>query len=157
LSRNPYAPPDAQVSDPSLSERSHAERPRTVAIAIWLMWASVILSVMNVPLSWETITASAGDSPQMRGFVSTFVIVVLALSFALYALLIWKMGQGRNWARIVMLILQLLSLLTNPFAQMKEAGLLAMAIGIASYVLAAVAVVLVFIPASREWFRPRKA
>jgi hypothetical protein len=156
LARNPYAPPEAQVADPSL-EPSIAERPLTVTRAVQLMWFAMALGVVNLVFSWETITTMAEVPAEATSFVKMFIAVVLVLSFGLYFLIIWKMGQGRNWARILLLVLQLLSLLANPFEQISQVGAVAATAGILAFVLEIIALVLVFMPASKAWFQPRPA
>jgi hypothetical protein len=155
LDRNPYAPPEAQVADPS-PERPIVARPLTVTRAVQLMWVAMGLGVVNLVFSWETLTALEDVPAEAASFVKIFVVVVLALSFGFYALIIWKMGQGRHWARVVLMIMLLLSLLTNPFARGSQVGVVAATAGILAFVLEVIAVVLVFLSASEEYFQRRR-
>lgn len=154
MERNPYAPPDAQVADP-VREAPSMQRPRTVTLALRLMWAALAISAVNVVLGWNTMFDLAEIPAEVRAFVKVFAMLVMVLSFTAYVWIVWKMGEGRNWARIVLLIFQLLSLVANPFSQLPKQGVLVGSIGILAFVMEVAAIVLMFLPASREWFQPR--
>ena len=67
MDRNPYAPPEAQVADPS-PERPIVARPLTVTRAVQLMWVAMGLGVVNLVFSWETLTALE-DVPALAAFL----------------------------------------------------------------------------------------
>ena len=61
-----------------------------------LLWTSLALEVIKLPLDW----------PHRRLLASTLSIGIrVGLTAVIMFLLIWKIGQGRNWARIIFLLL----------------------------------------------------
>lgn len=92
--RNPYSPPRAAVADPD-SEPLRT-LPRAVRRAVILMIASYALNTVILGLDWRF---EASRTPP-------FAIVVLqVLAFVITVWLAWKIFAGRNWARIVLLVL----------------------------------------------------
>ncbi len=52
VNRNPYAPPDAQVSDPE-QRIPPIEKPRTVVLAIRLLWISLVVTFAGASIGWK--------------------------------------------------------------------------------------------------------
>jgi len=95
MTDNPYEPPKSEVQDAS-PRRLAAARPRAIIQAIALLWIST-------GLGFAASLSEVSDS-QNALIVSALVMVALAVALSVG---IWR---GRNWARIVYLILVLLSL-----------------------------------------------
>ena len=95
MTDNPYEPPKSEVQDAS-PRRLVAARPMAILQAIALLWISS-------GLGFAASLSEVSDS-QDALIVSVLVMVVLAVALTVG---IWR---GRNWARIVYLILVLLSL-----------------------------------------------
>ena len=91
------------------------EQPRSIAMAINLIWAGVGLTVITTVLSFVNLddavqTALDGDTtgtlPRARpapGIAASVVILVIGVG--IYALLAIFLGKGKNWARIVYTVL----------------------------------------------------
>src|SRR5688572_10810326 len=110
MAHNPYTPPDAPVSTPDEPER---ERPKQIVWASWLLWASVLLGFVTLYVS-EFFDQSMQDvDEEMRSYVRIFLIVYMAVMVAVYLWCIDRMRAGRNWARIVLLVLLILSVITE--------------------------------------------
>src|ERR1700738_298123 len=84
---NPYAAPIAPVADIASAEREKAPR---VTQAVALLWIAYVLSLVHVGLALGYISRLF----DMRSFVP-----LQSASFLLYALLIYSISKGRNWAR----------------------------------------------------------
>jgi uncharacterized membrane protein YagU involved in acid resistance len=143
---NPYAPPKAVVSDAPEPPRV---RPRAVKIAVALLWVELLLALVNWGLSSD-ITVGTPEA-EYKLFTDIFMAIMVAVS----AWINIKVWQGRNWARIVALVLTILSfptLLALP--EMYREDALSAALSLAALALDVVAMILVFGP-GREWFRRR--
>ena len=95
MTDNPYEPPKSEVQDSS-PRRLVAARPQAIIQAIALLWIS---SGLGFAGSLSEVSGSQNDL-----IFSALVMVVLAVALSVG---IWR---GRNWARILYLILVLLSL-----------------------------------------------
>jgi hypothetical protein len=126
-----------------------AIKPVAIRRAIGLLWASLAIGVVKTPLDWVYLTSRAS------GAFNAFVIIV---TFAIMVFFIWKIGQGKNWARIVFLVLFLLGIVPFFFIVRSEFAR-SPASGILSTVqsgLQAVGFFLVFTSPGKEWFQPRR-
>jgi hypothetical protein len=72
------------------------EKPKSVRLAVNLLWASLILGTAKA--MWTGIKTSSHVSPAM-------IAIVLIANFAFLALLVLKMSDGRNWARMTFAIM----------------------------------------------------
>jgi hypothetical protein len=75
-----------------------AARPAMAELSVRLLWLSLGIGVVQVPLDWPFAS---------RPFVTLSAFIVI-FTFAMVAFFIWKIGQGKNWARIVFLLFFLL-------------------------------------------------
>ena len=129
-------------------------RPDKVSAALTLLWITitvgVIRSVMEFSNSLEVANA--------QGFGSGFVIFIIFFTLVFLAFFIFKIGKGKNWARITFLVLSITgipfavlplfkSLLTNPIS-----GIL----GIGQTILEIIALVFLFQKQSSDWFKSMK-
>ena len=139
MTENPYEPPKSEVQDAS-PRRLVAERPRAILQAIALLWIS---SGLGFAGSLSEVT----DSQNALIFSA---LVMVALAAALSAG-IWR---GRNWARIVYLILVLLSL-TNLVSTwgVSERPQIEVALEAVSFVADAGSFFLMFTPPGSLWFQ----
>jgi hypothetical protein len=82
----------------------------------------------------------------------------ILLFMILLACLIWKIGQGRNWARITYLLLFIVGLLASPFVLwstfQRSAG--SAYVSIALIAIEGYALLLLFRPSARGWFDQKK-
>jgi hypothetical protein len=126
-----------------------------VTLAVQLMWTAMALSILNLFFGWDEIMGFSEIPAEERIYIRGFVAALLVGSFALYIWVIVKMGQGRNWARVVLVVLQVLSLLANPFAQIEDFGVFVWSLGVLAFLVEVAAIVLIYLPASRPWFQAR--
>lgn len=69
--------------------------PAKVRRAVGVLWLSLLLGLVAALVGWR----------QVHHKNPVFSVVVQILVFGFFALLIWKMSKGRNWARFTWLIL----------------------------------------------------
>jgi hypothetical protein len=92
---NPYRPPEAEVGDAGPA-RVLGTRPRQIVQAIALLWISSGLGLF----------AGVSEAGESRATLVFVVLVNLAVTVVL-SLALWR---GRNWGRIVYVILVAMSL-----------------------------------------------
>lgn len=113
------------------------------------MWSSFALGFMSLAIPGE----DAGLSADREEFL--FVILVMGIIAALVIWVYIAVWQGRNWARIVALILTGLSLLAIVnFAQDFAERPIGSVVDIVTTLFDVTAMVLLFGP-GRAWFRAR--
>ena len=86
-------------------------RPSQVSIAVKLLWYSLGLGIVNTLIDYQFLVS--------QGSIA-FTITVTAFTLGILALLIWKISAGRNWARIIFLVVFLLGGLGYLFAAMND-------------------------------------
>jgi len=124
--------------------------PREVQLAIKLSWLSVGLRVLVVPLLFGRMV-KIGLSGSM--LVAAIVVSVLVLSLTVW--LIRKISARRNWARMTLAVMVLLSIpyfattLSTSFGMSFIAGVLFLLAYGTKYLAAA----LLFVGRSTSWFR----
>lgn len=137
--RNPFEPPQANVSDPTLSP---IERPAPVDRAFWLTIGSGALGLVNYLIPGLQV------SPLTMVFTLAWVI---GFAFLLRA--------GQNWARIVFLIVFVLGCLAVLLAipTFLQFGLVRVAIMGVQTALQGYVIWLVFSLPGSSWFRRSRA
>jgi uncharacterized membrane protein YfhO len=104
MSDNPYAPPKSEVEVATQDERIGA-RPREIVRVVQLAAFNYALGLVSIAMAWEYFARLQSLTSALIGQAFT-----LAILFWLY----YKIFQGRNWARIVWLVLSLLGLAMMP-------------------------------------------
>ena len=143
---NPYAPPRAVVSDHHLNEE--IPRPRRVDVAAMLLW--VDLSVWFLSALFD---ASGGRV--LKGASPVVVVMVIAFSASLNAWLIVKVATGRNWARILWLVLSVVGMIAQ-IARGFPSGLVARSSWILQTLMNLAVFGILLTPSAARWFK-RKA
>jgi hypothetical protein len=148
MERNLYAPPAAPVADPT-EIRQH--RPKLVEWAVWSLWVSVAIGIVT-PVLQYTVLFTVGS-----------VLLVLVGNVIRYTLAGWiiiRIGQGRHWARILLVLWDTVGLVSIAYQwQAYRDFYLArpMWLGAAAatkLVLDYTAAVLLFTPPANRWFKP---
>jgi hypothetical protein len=146
MARDPrYAPPATEVADPPLVP-ALPSRPRQVQIAVALLWLSLALGIPEAILSTRQVE---GD-----GMGAAFAVVML-LVFGLVGFLTLKVYQGRNWARIAMLVLTVLSVIMMlfPSDESRAEGPMLQGLYLFDVLIEVVAMYLVFSKPGSLWFK----
>ena len=127
-----------------------SSKPPDVNKGVKLLYASLLLGVVNevVDFSYLRSLRSAG-----------FALVVFLFTFGLLLFLVLKISSGRNWARIVFLVLFLAGIpffLPNLTKELKRNPLVA-TISVVQVLLQTGALFLLFKSASAVWFKKGRA
>ena len=137
-----------------MSDRQELTRaPKSVVRATALVVISTMVSALSLDYSTMSATAAANNAPLAE------VIAGLVFGFALILLFAYLSLRGRNWARIMLLLMFLGSFLP-PFGNGIQPYLAAFQQSIVVGTLAlfitatwAAAMVIYFLPESSAWYR----
>lgn len=148
MERNPYAPPVSAVADPV---EVRAERPPEVTLAVKLLWASFFLGL--VALFYQPALKNAAAPGQWVG-----VLIGMAIIFGLWAWVISKIARGRNWARVLFLVIGILGTVINLLAtpmvlSFYKAQPLSGVIALINFVLEIYTIYLLLTAPARAWFK----
>lgn len=132
-------------------------RPTTVTASFYLWLINVVLgligAVMLFVLSGSAEVAGATETTAAIGTAVFITAAVIAVVLAVVQLVVvFQMNAGKNWARIVLLVLAALQVV-GAIAGAATASWTSW-LGLAATVLAAV---LMFLPASNPYFRKTAA
>jgi hypothetical protein len=121
-------------------------KPLQVRIAIRLMWASMLF---GIPVGF--LNANPALTKTQLIFLATFMAVV----FSILGLLICKTSQGRNWARLTLLILFVPSLwpYAKTLVMMFHRSALLGGLSVIQTLLHSVGLYLVFTRPGSQWFK----
>lgn len=151
MTRNPYQPPGSPVSESG----PRGTPPREVIWAVWLMRISLVLGYASLFLV-QDLTAALGDVPaESRSASTVFFFIVLALTAVVYLWLIQCVKDGRNWARILMLVLTVLGVFSMLAGSEGTASGIRL-ISVVDTIIDVSAIVLLFRPQASEWFAPKR-
>lgn len=148
MNDNRYAPPNARVADLSTSP-AVAAAPATLQLATRLLWASLAIGLVNSALDWTYLSSAAPMN---------IVIGILTFTFVVIGLLIYNVGRGRNWARIVLLVFAIIGLpsltqLPANFARSPLSG----SLSLLQTVIQFTALYIMFVTSARHAFSKRKS
>ena len=147
---SPYAPPRADLEKVNTEP---LERPWQVSRAVTLLWVSFGIGVAN---SLVNMVRQAGSAPMVLVFGLIGLLVGGLIAYWIYN----AIAKGRNWARILYLVLTPFWLLTLPLLLFQlNRGLingLQVLISFANFGVAAYVFYLLLTGAAREWFREMK-
>jgi len=165
---NPYGqnPPNMPPAAPPLHEgelrgAQNLPAPQQVQISFWLWVATAVVGIISAVYGFTqrdaalnaaraVNTANLSDDTLQAAITFGLILaaVFLVVFAALYLLFAFKARAGRNWARIVLTVLTVLDVLFLAVGFSILSGL--------STLAAVVAVVLLFLPASNQFFTASK-
>jgi hypothetical protein len=145
--------------------RPRLGQPRTVFAAVRLMWAgaaaelAVLITIIVTAGAVRSAMLHAPPVPGLLGHLIA-VVVVAPIAIGVWLFLAWANSKGRDTAReacvgcFCLLTLGLLGALAQGGAAYAPADMIAVAV---LWLVALGAVVLIFVPASNRYYRPREA
>jgi hypothetical protein len=145
MDSNRYAPPVAVVGEPP--EEAPAPRPKPVVWAVRLLWATLLLSLVQLYI--EAMGATSVHA-MLAGLIGS------AIGIAIACVLNVCIGRGRNWARLVTLGFTLLSTAVVAFGPgLARPSAFERVFIPLNTVSDIVCICLLFTPAASQWFRRR--
>jgi hypothetical protein len=86
-------------------------RPKTITIALRILWGSLVLDIPDLLLNWNyNSTFILQDDIQISPFFDFVFVHVCTLALCVW--IFFKISRGRNWARITYLIVTIFSTIT---------------------------------------------
>ena len=153
MSRNPYAPPQAQTTEVIPPTEGRGPQPQQVIWAVRLLWMTPALGVAALPFTWPSVRA------QTTILSLASVVFIFAFTLALYGALAFAIGRAKNWARLAFMLLFIVGTLGFPslFETAFKGGILRGLLVIVQTITQFAAIVLLFTAPARGWFRKPKA
>lgn len=145
-------------------------RPKQVDLGFWLLIAAAVVSVISIPvtISWmnsdgfrdmlaetSTVAISASEMDAIIAISATTTVFFAVISLAVALLVALFIRKGHNWARIVATVFAALGLLG--LTNLAMAGGLMVLLTVLSVLLPIVAVVMLWMKPSTEYFNGAKA
>jgi hypothetical protein len=153
MSESPYAPPQAVVADVESGEPP-LERPWQVSRAMTCLWVSLGLGAANS--LWNLVQ----PPPQLAAFNRGWLLLMYVVGFVIVGMVYRAIGRGRNWARILLLILTGLGVLGLPFlyfsVKVGTTTPLVAIVGLVNSCLGFYAAYLLLTGAAKAWYRNMK-
>jgi hypothetical protein len=130
-------------------QEPNAERPRPVTRAVQLLVASLAIGLLKAIFHLAQRTSGA---------TLVFALLIVIASFGLLFFLVMKISAGRNWARIILLVLVLFGVpFTVPtYLEEVRRNTLFGTLSIIISILQLIGTYLLFTKQSNLWFRTRK-
>jgi len=155
MNENRYAPPVAPVADADAG--AALTRPRNVKLGCWILWAELVIGLPG--FFYQMFTPPPGVEAGIPHVIYIVVMIITLGIFLLFAWFTYMAWDGRNWARILYLVLISLGLLFSFWALPKafEKSTYDGVIYIVQTVMSIVGVVLLFSPPANAWYRAMKA
>ena len=135
--------------EPPTELTANIARPKETTSAIQFLYASLAIGL---------IRAVFGLTQRVSGAALILAALIVVAVFALGFFLVWKISAGRNWARIILLVLVLINLPFAVLANVSELkrSVLSGAFSILIEVILWIGTYLLFTRNSNLWFRSRK-
>ena len=135
--------------EPPIEPTTDVLRPKETTLAVQFLYGSLAIGLLR---------AVFGLSQRTSGAPLILAALIVVSVFALGFFVVWKISAGRNWARIILLVLVLINL---PFAVLANISELKRSVlsGAFSILIEAIlwlGTYLLFTRNSNLWFRRRK-
>ena len=127
---------------------ANVERPRPVTRAVQFLGSSLAIGLLNAILNLAQRTSGAA---------LLFALLIVIAFFGLFFILVMKISAGRNWARIVCLVLVLFGLpfVIPAYLQEVRTHVVSGTLSIIILILQVIGTYLLFTKQSNPWFRKR--
>lgn len=142
-----------------MTTRFQSPKPKTVTFAVRAFYLGWILSV---PLLLMVLSSEKPDSEPAKIAVMSMMLVI-PLVICLIFIPVWlfqNISSGKNWARIVWLVLVVLSLpgdLARTIETFNTSSVLLGLLGLTQWLLFITSCILLFVPSSKPWFQSQFA
>jgi hypothetical protein len=132
------------------------QKSKNIILAIRLLWGSLVLGALGSALNWDfTLSQMPPDFPMNKDL---FGFLVILFTFTIMAWMVFKISSGRNWARILFLVMFMIGVplsipsLTISYHYSKAVFL----ITIINSGLQLMVVYFLFSKAGNAWFKAQK-
>lgn len=128
--------------------------PRAVVQAVWLLWTSLAVGLVELALSMNPFRKPAELQPEAHMTVFG-VLASITLIGTAYLVLVHHVRKGRNWARVTVLVLVALGVVESLVAR-RALEIIPFLLNLLEILLDIAALALLFSNPGSQWFnRPR--
>ncbi len=124
------------------------ERPMQVATAVYLLYAGLLIGVISLIGSFNL-----PRDEQIQNISGTFILQTIVLSSAISAFFYYMILRGKNWARILFLVLLVFGVIMDMLGPKHPLHIVSYTI---QTIIGVGAAILLFLPSSSQWFRQVK-
>ncbi len=131
-------------------------RPSTVSTAVQLLYITLIIAFVCGIINIIHVHSHPESSTMGIGPMTAVLVVSLVVCWFFF----YNIARGRNWARIIYLILFILGILSTGWhlKMYLDQGMLISLATLVNYVIGIIALVLLFTTESNKWFKqPNKS
>ncbi len=135
--------------------RFQIPKPKTVTFAVRAFYLGWILSV---PLLLMVLSSEKSDSEPAEVAVMSLMLVIPLVIYLIF-IPVWlfqNISSGKNWARIVWVVLVVLSLpadLARTIETFNTSSVLLGLLGLTQWILFITSCIMLFVPSSKPWFQ----
>jgi len=130
---------------PTSGDASGWQRPREITLATRLLWVTLLLGVLNSMLQWSHLreVGSVG-----------FILTVQGGTLFVMVWLVIQISRGRNWARILFLLLFVAGIALEPRVVLASLTISPVggAIALVQILMQLVSFYLLFVSPGRAWY-----
>jgi len=126
-------------------------RPGTVTAAFVLWIIAAIVGLVSAILAFVAFGAGGAVTGGLTGGVAIAVGVFALIVAIIQVIIVFKMRDGRNWARIVLTILGILSIVSN-----INSGVQGQGFSWVTLIVTLIAVILMYVGGANAYFRSRR-
>ena len=136
------------------SASSSGRPPRAVVQAVWLLWISLAVGLVELALSMNPFLKPAEVQPEAH-MTAFGVFASITLIGTAYLVVVHHVRKGRNWARITVLVLVALGIIESLVAR-RELEFIPFMLNLLEVLLDIAALAMLFSGPASPWFnRPR--
>jgi hypothetical protein len=141
-------------------------RPYRVSVAVTLLWIVVVLTVIKDILTFQ-LSLKVANIYGLEGGMGMSWFFIIFFTYLFMAFFIYKIGQGRNWARLTFLVLFIIGVVYTGYNSIGSAmfylsgamgiiGVIFGAVVIIEIILQLIALVFLFQKSSSDWFKGKR-
>ncbi|GAA1481406.1 hypothetical protein GCM10009624_18460 [Gordonia sinesedis] len=161
-------PPATDVPDPEATGTGTTRRPPTLRLAVYLMCLGAGLQLVGMfagifalraaPAADSTTSARFADvADEARQISATVIVVVSIVAIALWLWMAYTNWQGYRWAHTTALVLGAIGVIAGGYSAFTSDYLFASTLNAAAFALALLILALLIQPATKAFYRPRRA
>lgn len=137
---------------------SHQVMPEAVKKAVFLLYLGLAIGIIGAIWDFPAIKEMASAVEIQPLGTIWFILMFQFIIFSSAALLIWLISKRKNWARWIFVIMTIVGvpMTIEPILNFSNEPVMSM-FNLISTVINLMAVILLFLKPSREWFKKPKA
>lgn len=128
--------------------------PRSVVHAVWLLWTSLAVGLVELALSMNPLREPAQLPAETHMTAFGVFASIVAIGTA-YLWIVHHVRKGRNWARVTVLVLVVLGVI-DTLTGRRSAQPLPFMLNLAEILLDVAALTLLFREPASHWFNPAR-